>query len=239
MSYYDSDARRTSRGIPPSIGAQVDVGLRAHMQRVYGYMAGGLVLTGCVAYAAAVSGLYQAIAATPLIWLVLLAPLGFVLVLSFGIQRMAAGTAMLLFWLYAAVMGLSLGGIFLVFTGESIARVFFITAATFGAMSLYGYTTRSDLSRFGSFLMMGLIGIVIASLVNIFIGSSALQFTISIIGIIVFVGLTATTHREMYLESDTGEIAGRKAILGALPLYLDFINLFMVLLQLFGQRRDN
>ena len=146
---------------------------------------------------------------------------------------------MLLVWLYAAVKGLSLGGIFLIFTGESIGRVFFITAATFGAMSVFGYTTRSDLSRFGSFLMMGLIGIVIASLVNIFIGSSALQFTISIIGIIVFVGLTATTHREMYLESDTGEIAGKKAILGALALYLDFINLFMVLLQLFGQRRDN
>jgi FtsH-binding integral membrane protein len=229
-------------GFPPSIGAQIDAGLRAHIQRVYGYMAGGLALTGLVAYAAAASGFYQAIAATPLIWLVMLAPLGFVLALSFGIQRMAAGTAMLLFWVYAAVMGLSLGGIFLVFTGESIARVFFITAATFGAMSLYGYTTRSDLSRFGSFLMMGLIGIVIASLVNIFIGSSALQFTISIIGIIVFVGLTAYDTqriREMYLESDTGEIAGKKAILGALALYLDFINLFMILLQLFGQRRDN
>ncbi|WP_259261046.1 MULTISPECIES: Bax inhibitor-1/YccA family protein [Bradyrhizobium] len=229
-------------GFPPSIGAQIDAGLRAHMQRVYGYMAGGLALTGLVAYAAAASGFYQAIAGTPLIWLVMLAPLGFVLALSFGVQRMAAGTAMLLFWLYAAVMGLSLGGIFLVFTGESIARVFFITAATFGAMSLYGYTTRSDLSRFGLFLMMGLIGIVIASLVNIFIGSSALQFAISIIGIIVFVGLTAYDTqriREMYLESDTGEIAGKKAILGALALYLDFINLFMILLQLFGQRRDN
>ncbi|MCP1908811.1 FtsH-binding integral membrane protein [Bradyrhizobium elkanii] len=212
------------------------------MQRIYGYMAGGLALTGLVAYLAAASGFYQSIAATPLIWLVMLAPLGFVLLLSFGIQRMAAGTAMLLFWLYAAVMGLSLGGIFLVFTGESIARVFFITAATFGAMSLYGYTTRADLSRFGSFLMMGLIGIVIASLVNIFIGSSALQFAISIIGVIVFVGLTAyDTQRikEMYLESDTGEIAGKKAVLGALALYLDFINLFMMLLQLFGHRRDN
>jgi hypothetical protein len=155
---------------------------------------------------------------------------------------MAAGMAMLLFWLYAAVMGLSLGGVFLVFTGESIARVFFITAATFGAMSLYGYTTRSDLSRFGSFLMMGLIGIVIASLVNIFIGSSALQFAISIVGVIVFVGLTAYDTqriREIYLQSDTGEIAGKKAILGALALYLDFINLFMILLQLFGHRRDN
>jgi FtsH-binding integral membrane protein len=171
----------------------------------------------------------------------MLAPLGFVLVLSFGIHRMSAGTAMVLFWLYAAVMGLSMGSIFLVFTGESIARVFFIAAATFGAMTLYGYTTKSDLSRFGAFLLMGLIGVVIASLVNIFLGSSTLQFVISIIGVIVFVGLTGyDTQRikEMYLESDTDEVEGKKAILGALALYLDFINLFMLLLQLFGQRRQ-
>src|ERR1700716_57175 len=245
MSYYDPNARRTSQGMadtPSWGGAQIDAGLRVHMQRVYSYMAGGLALTGIVAYAAAASGFYQAIADTPLIWIVMLAPLGFVLALSFGIQRMSAGTAMLLFWIYAAVMGLSLGGIFLVYTGTSIARVFFITAATFGAMSLYGYTTTTDLSNFGSFLLMGLIGIVIASIVNIFIGSSALQFAISIIGVIVFVGLTAyDTQRikEMYLESDTVEVAGKKAVLGALALYLDFINLFMLLLQLFGQRRQN
>jgi FtsH-binding integral membrane protein len=223
-------------------GFQIDAGLRAHMQRVYGYMAGGLALTGVVAYAAAASGFYQSIAGTPLIWIVMLAPLGFVLALSFGIQRMSAATATLLFWIYAAVMGLSLGNIFLVFTGESIARVFFITAATYGAMSLYGYTTRSDLSRFGSFLLMGLIGIVIASLVNLFVGSSALQFAISLIGVIVFVGLTAYDTqriRQIYLESDAAEIAGKKAVLGALALYLDFINLFMLLLQLFGQRREN
>jgi FtsH-binding integral membrane protein len=229
-------------GAPPYVSAQIDAGLRAYMQRVYTYMAGGLALTGIVAYAAAASGFYQSIAGTPLIWIVMLAPLGFVLVLSFGIQRMSAGTAMLLFWFYAAVMGLSLGGIFLVYTGTSIARVFFITAATYGAMSLYGYTTRTDLSRFGSFLLMGLIGIIIASLVNLFIGSNTLQFVISIIGVIVFVGLTAyDTQRikEMYLESDTVEIADKKAVLGALALYLDFINLFMLLLQLFGQRRNN
>jgi FtsH-binding integral membrane protein len=240
MSYYDSDAPGTSRGM--AAGFQIDARLRAHMQRVYGYMAGGLALTGVVAWAAAASGLYQSIAGTPLIWIVMLAPLGFVLALSFGIQRMSAATATLLFWIYAAVMGLSLGSIFLAFTGESIARVFFITAATYGAMSLYGYTTRTDLSRFGSFLLMGLIGIVIASLVNIFVGSSALQFAISIIGVIVFVGLTAyDTQRikQMYLESDSGEVAGKKAVLGALALYLDFINLFMLLLQLFGQRREN
>jgi uncharacterized protein len=244
MSYYDSDAQRPSEGMafPPPIGARIDVGLRAYMQRIYGYMAGGLALTGIVAYAAAASGLYQAIAATPLIWIVMLAPLGFVLVLSFGIQRMSAATAMVLFWIYAAVMGLSLGGIFLVFTGASIARVFFITAATYAAMGLYGYTTRSDLSGFGSFLLMGLIGIVIASIVNIFVGSSALQFAVSVIGVLVFVGLTAyDTQRikQMYLESDTAEIADKKAVLGALALYLDFINLFMMLLQLFGQRREN
>jgi FtsH-binding integral membrane protein len=244
MSYYDSDARRNSQGMGASswVGAQIDAGLRAHMQRVYSYMAGGLALTGIVAYAAAVTGFYEAIAGTPMIWIVMLAPLAFVLVLSFGIQRMSAGTAMLLFWIYAAVMGLSLGSIFLVYTGTSIARVFFITAATYGAMSLYGYTTRSDLSGFGSFLLMGLIGIVIASIVNIFVGSTALQFAISIIGVVVFVGLTAyDTQRikEMYLESDTAEIAGKKAVLGALALYLDFINLFMMLLQLFGQRREN
>jgi uncharacterized protein len=238
MRYYDSNARRMAT---PVI-AEIDAGLRAHMQRVYGYMAGGLALTGLVAYAAAVFGFYQAIAGTALIWIVMLAPLGFVLALSFGIQRMSAGTAMLLFWIYAAVMGLSLGGIFLVYTGTSIARVFFITAATFGAMSLYGYTTNADLSRMGSFLLMGLSGLVIASLVNIVIGSSALQFAISIIGVIVFVGLTAyDTQRikEMYLELDSAEIAGKKAVLGALALYLDFINLFMILLQLFGQRRNN
>src|SRR6202165_4456060 len=215
MSYYDSNARRTSRGMdaPLWVGAQIDAGLRAHMQRVYGYMAGGLALTGIVAYAAAASGFYETIAGTPLIWIVMLAPLGFVLALSFGIQRMSAGTAMVLFWLYAAVMGLSLGGIFLVFTGASIARVFFITTATYGAMSLYGYTTRSDLSGFGSFLLMGLIGIVIASIVNIFVGSSALQFAISVIGVVAFVGLTAyDTQRvkEMYLESDAFEIADKQ-----------------------------
>jgi FtsH-binding integral membrane protein len=244
MSYDDSNTQRPYRetSAPPPIGARIDAGLRLWMQRVYGYMAGGLALTGIVAYAAAAFGFYQAIAATPLIWIVMLAPLGFVLALSFGIQRMSAATATVLFWLYAAVMGLSLGGIFLVFTGASIARVFFITAATYAAMSIYGYTTRSDLSGFGSFLLMGLIGIVIASIVNILVGSSTLQFAISVIGVLVFVGLTAyDTQRikEMYLESDTVEIADKKAVLGALALYLDFINLFMLLLQLFGQRREN
>jgi FtsH-binding integral membrane protein len=241
VSYYDPNVRRYGARAVPSFDTPINAGLRAYMQRVYGCMAGGLALTGIVAYAAASSGFYQTFAGTPLIWIVMLAPLGFVLILSFGIQRMSAAAATVLFWIYAAVMGLSLGSIFLVFTGTSIARVFFITAATYGAMSLYGYTTRTDLSSFGIFLLMGLIGIVIASIVNIFVGSSALQFAISVIGVIIFTGLTAyDTQRikEMYLDSDTDEVEGKKAILGALALYLDFINLFMLLLQLFGQRRQ-
>ncbi len=219
----------------------IDAGLRRYMLRVYDYMAGGLVVTGIVAYGSVATGLYQSMAGTAWIWLVMVAPLAFVLVLSFGIARLSAATAAALFVVYAAVMGLSLGAIFLVFTGASIARVFFITAATYGAMSLYGYTTRADLAKFGAFLFMGLIGIVIASLVNIFLRSNGLQFVISIVGVVLFVGLTAyDTQRikEMYLASDGEEIVGKKAVIGALSLYLDFINLFLVLLQLFGQRRQ-
>jgi uncharacterized protein len=242
MSYYDPNPGRTSRPTATLSSAPlIDAGLRTYMQRVYGYMAGGLAVTGLVAFAAAASGFFQALAATPLIWVVMLAPLGFVLVLSFGIERISGGTAALLFWVYAATMGLSLGSIFLVFTGSSIARVFFITATTYGAMSLYGYTTKTDLSGFGSFLLMGLIGIVVASIVNVFVGSSALQFAISVIGVIVFVGLTAyDTQRikNLYLLSDSAEVESKKGILGALVLYLDFVNLFMLFLQLFGGRRE-
>ena len=229
--------------VQPAVGAQVDidVGLRDYMLRIYNYMASGLALTGIVAYFFAQSGLYIAIARTPLIWLVMLAPLGLVMWLSYGINRMQASTAQALFWLYAALMGVSLASVFLVFTGESVARVFFITAGTFGAMSLYGYTTQRDLTQWGSFLFMGLIGIIIAMVVNIFLASSALQFAISVIGVLVFVGLTAYDTqqiKEMYLENDDAQTAGKKAIMGALRLYLDFINLFMMLLQLFGARRD-
>lgn len=226
---------------PTSVGQPaIDAGLRAYMLGVYNYMAGGLLLTGVVAYGAAASGLYQAIAGTAFIWIVLLAPLALVMLLSFRIERMSLGTAQLTFWTYAGLVGLSLSSIFLIYTGASITRVFFIAAATFGAMSLYGYTTRSDLSRFGSFLFMGLIGIVIASLVNIFLASSALQFAISIIGVLVFVGLTAwDTQRikEIYLEGEDAAVAGKKAIMGALALYLDFLNLFLLMMQLFGDRR--
>jgi uncharacterized protein len=219
---------------------EVDVGLRRYMLQVYNFMAAGLGVTGFVAYAAVATGFYQQIAGTPLIWLVMLVPFGVVLFLAF-IERMSAGAAQATFWTYAASMGLSLAGIFLLYTGTSIARVFFISAGTFAAMSLYGYTTQRDLSQFGSFLFMGLIGIVLASLVNIFIGSSALQFAISMIGVIVFTGLTAwDTQRikEVYQEGDPGDVLTKKALIGALALYLDFINLFVMLLQLVGQRRE-
>jgi FtsH-binding integral membrane protein len=229
--------------VRPAIGAQVDidVGLRDYMLRIYNYMASGLALTGIVAYVFAQSGMYIAIARTPLIWLVMLAPLGLVMWLSYGINRMQAATAQAIFWVYAALMGVSLASVFLVFTGESVARVFFITAGTFAAMSLYGYTTQRDLSQWGSFLFMGLIGIIIASLVNLFLVSSAVQFAISVIGVVVFTGLTAydtQSIKEMYVAYDDGETAGKKAVMGALRLYLDFINLFMMLMQLMGTRRD-
>jgi hypothetical protein len=242
---YNSPFERDPRP-SPAYGAgmraiEVDVGLRRYMLQVYNFMAAGLGVTGLVAYGAVATGFYQQIAGTPLIWLVMLAPLGAVLFLSFRIESLSIGAAQATFWTYAALMGLSLAGIFLLFTGTSIARVFFITAGTFAAMSLYGYTTQRDLSQFGSFLFMGLIGIVLASIVNIFIGSSALQFAISVIGVIVFTGLTAwDTQRikEVYLESDPGDVLTKKALMGALSLYLDFINLFVMLLQFVGQRRE-
>jgi FtsH-binding integral membrane protein len=234
-----SQPRWTVRSADAQVG--IDVGLRDYMLRVYNYMASGLALTGIVAYVAAASGFYASIAHTPVIWLVMLAPLGLVMLMSFGINKMTFSTLQLVFWIYAGLMGLSMAMIFLVFTGTSIARVFFITAGTFAGMSLYGYTTRRDLSQFGSFLFMGLIGIIIASLVNIFLVSSALQFAISVIGVLVFTGLTAYDTqqiKEMYYAADDREIAGKKSIMGALRLYLDFINLFMMLMQLLGTRRD-
>jgi len=230
--------------------AEIDEGLRAYMLRVYNYMTTGLALTGVVAYLVASTpallSLFYVLTpdgrlagATPLAWVVMFAPLAFILVLNFGINRMRASTAQLLFWVFAGVMGLSLSNIFIVFTGESIARVFFITAGTFAAMSLYGYTTKRDLSRLRSFLLMGLIGIIIASLVNLFIGSTVMQLAISILGVLIFVGLTAhdtQAIKQMYNELDASDVAGKKAIMGALSLYLDFINLFIFLLHLFGNR---
>jgi FtsH-binding integral membrane protein len=236
------------RVAPAQIGVErIDEGLRSYLLQVYNYMGLGLAITGVVAYFIAASGLYLAIAKTPFIWLVMLAPLGFVFFLSAKIHTMSVSTAQITFWAFAAVMGLSMASIFLVFTGASIARVFFITAAMFGAMSLYGYTTRRDLSGWGSFLMMGVFGIVIALLVNLvlaaFFGgpSPALHFAISVIGVLVFTGLTAyDTQRikEMYYELDAADVATRKAIMGALSLYLDFINMFVMLLHLFGTARE-
>ncbi len=230
--------------------AHVDVGLRQHMLKVYNYMASGLTLTGMVAYAAgnspAVMNLLYAqgpagqLSPTILAWIVMLAPIGMVFFLAARIHAMQAQTAQTMFWIYSALMGLSLANIFLVFTGASIARVFFITAGTFAGMSLYGYTTKRDLSRFGSFLFMGLIGVLIASVVNIFLASSALHFVVSVVGVLVFIGLTAYDTQEIksiYLESDSTEVSSKKAILGALKLYLDFINIFVMLIQLFGERR--
>ena len=230
----------------------VDAGLRAYMIRVYNYMAAGMALTGVVAwltFSAAVvqtaAGLQltpfgQAIFQSPLLWILVLAPLALVFVLSFGINRLQPGTALMLFFVYAGLLGLSLASIFLVYTHASITRVFFISAATFGALSLYGYTTQRDLTGIGSFMFMGLIGIIIASLVNIFLKSTGLDWAISIIGVVVFAGLTAyDTQRikEMYSVMDDGTVAGRKAVMGALSLYLDFINLFLMLLRLMGDRR--
>ena len=234
----DWQTRATAR---PAQWADIDVGLRQYMLRVYNYMGAGLALTGVVAYAASASGFYQAIYRTPLFWVLLIAPLGLVLLLGFRIQSMSLGAAQATFWAYAGLVGISLGGIFLVYTGTSIAETFFITAAMFLGMSLYGYTTGRDLTQFGSFLFMGLIGVVVAGLVNIFLASPALQFAISLVGVIVFTGLTAwDTQRikEMYFAGDDTVVAGKKAIMGALALYLDFLNLFMMLLQFMGQRRD-
>ncbi|HER26067.1 MAG TPA: Bax inhibitor-1/YccA family protein [Rhodospirillales bacterium] len=230
--------------------ADIDVGLREYMLKVYNLMASGLALTGIIAYFAANTpaiigmlyttgpqGLSQP---TGLAYLVMFSPLAFVLALSFGINKMRASTAQTVFWAFAAVMGLSLANIFLLYTGASVARVFFITAGTFAGMSLYGYTTKRDLTAMGSFLMMGLIGIIIASVVNMFLQSSAMQFIISVLGVLIFVGLTAYDTQKikgMYLQADGAEVMSKKTIMGALTLYLDFINLFIMVLRLFGDRR--
>ncbi|UTW51576.1 Bax inhibitor-1/YccA family protein [bacterium SCSIO 12827] len=220
--------------------AGIDVGLRSYMLRVYNYMCIGLALTGAVAFAASTSGeLMNAIHGTALRWVVMLAPLGFVFYLSARIHSMKAATAQTVFWVYAGLMGLSLSYIFLAFTGESIVRVFFITSAAFAGLSLYGYTTKKDLSGFGTFLVMGVIGILIASVVNIFLESSALHFAISALGVLIFAGLTAyDTQRikAIYAEGDHSETHEKKAIMGALTLYLDFINMFIFMLQFFGNR---
>ena len=232
----------------------IDEGLRAYMLKVYNYMASGILITGFISLLlfklsvvttadgsiAGLTGLGNVLYNSALMWVVMLAPLGVVFYMSFGIKNMSATKAQTTFWVFAALMGASLSSIFLVYTGASITRVFFITAGTFGAMSIYGYTTKRDLTKLGSFLMMGLIGIIIASIVNIFMKSTMMYFVISILGVLIFVGLTAYDTQKiknMYLVSDSGEVMGKKAVMGALTLYLDFINLFIMLLRLFGQRR--
>jgi uncharacterized protein len=216
------------------------------MIRVYNYMAGGVALTGVVAYltfqyAVSNPAFAQALFGGGLLmWVVILAPLALVFYMSFRIGQMQASTARLLFFVYAAMLGLSLGSIFMVYTQTSITRVFLISAATFGALSLYGYTTSRSLNAMGSFLMMGLFGLIIASLVNIFLKSTGLDWALSIIGVLIFAVLTAWDTqkiKEFYSPMDDGTVAGRKAVMGALSLYLDFINMFMFLLRLFGDRR--
>ncbi len=253
----DLNERLTTQARAPAYAT--DAGLRAYMIRVYQYMALGLALTGVVSLMTAqlavtgdatgvqiardvyLSPLGQALYLTPLKWVVMLAPLGLVMWLSFGVHRMSASTAQGVYWIYAAVMGLSLSSIFFLYTAADITRVFFITAASFGALSLYGYTTKRDLTAMGSFMFIGLIGIILAAVVNIFLKSSGLDFAISVIGVLVFAGLTAYDTqkiKEMYVSNMDGTAATKTAVMGALSLYLDFINMFLMLLRLFGNSRN-
>jgi FtsH-binding integral membrane protein len=265
-------AAQYGRPLTRAEAAVVDEGLRAYMLRIYNYMVLGLAITGFAAlgvYMLSVTGdaasaakiarggaevaaripggMYltqfgYALFVSPLKWVVILSPLALVFLLGYRIERMSASAAQATFWIFSALIGVSLSSIFLVYTQTSIVRVFFITAASFGALSLWGYTTQRDLSGFGSFLIMGLIGVIIASLVNLFLASSALQFIVSIVGVLVFAGLTAWDTQRLKSEyihgAMDGVVAEKSAIMGALSLYLNFINLFTLLLQLFGQRQE-
>jgi len=217
-----------------------DAGLRSYMLSVYNYMASGVLLTGIVALLFASSGLAAQVLMTPLRWLIILAPLGFVMAMSFGLNRMKTSTLQLLFWAFAVTMGLSMSSIFLVYTGVSIAQTFFAVAAGFAGLSLYGYSTKRDLSGFGTFLIMGVVGLLVAMLINLFLQSPAMMLAISAIGVLLFAGLTAyDTQRikSMYAHVAGSDMMGKVVIMGALSLYLDFINMFMFLLQFMGQRR--
>jgi uncharacterized protein len=216
-----------------------DAGLRSYMLSVYNYMASGILLTGIVAMLFAQSGMAAEVLVTPLRWLIILAPLAFVMVMSFGINRLSQGTLQVLFWAFAVAMGLSLSSIFLVYTGASIARTFFAVAAAFAGLSLYGYTTKRDLSAFGTFLIMGVVGLIVAMVINLFLQSTALQLAVSFIGVLLFAGLTAyDTQRikSLYFQVAGSDMMGKTIIMGALTLYLDFINMFMFLLQFLGNR---
>lgn len=252
MSDYDRNV--AARGFGAARTAEIDAGLRAYMIRIYNYMAAGVALTGVTAWltfnaavitdaSGKITGLTsfgQAVFSGPLTIVLFLGTLGIVFFLSFRINKLQAGTAMTLFMLYAGLLGLMLSSVFLAYTGASITRTFFISAASFGALSLYGYTTQRDLSPIGSFLIMGLFGLIIAMLVNLFLKSSGLDFAISAIGVLIFAGLTAWDTqkiKEMYDANDDGTVSGRKAVMGALTLYLDFINLFLFMLRFLGDRR--
>ncbi len=253
MSDFDRNYAAATRGVGAD-RAVIDAGLRAYMIRIYNYMAMGVALTGVVAWitfqaavvtnaAGTITGLTpfgQMIFSGPAVLVLFLGTLGLVVLISWRIDRLQPATALTLFMVYAGVLGLMLSSIFLAYTGASITRVFFISAASFGALSLYGYTTQRDLSPMGAFLIMGLIGLLIAMLVNIFLKSSGLDFVISAVGVLIFAGLTAWDTqkiKEMYDPMEDGTVVGRKAVMGALTLYLDFINLFLFLLRLFGDRR--
>ena len=263
MSDFDRNAATAQFGRPLTRAevAVVDEGLRAYMLRIYNYMVLGLAITGFAAlgvYMLSVTNdpalavvkvrslmltnVGYALFVSPLKWAVILAPLALVFFLSFRIQNMRPATAQITFWIYAALVGVSLGSIFLVYTHTSIVRVFFITAASFGALSLWGYTTQRDLTGMGSFLLMGLFGIIIASLVNVFVASTMLQWAVSVIGVLVFAGLTAYDTQRLKTEymygAMDGEVMERSAIMGALSLYLDFLNLFTMLLSLLGGREE-
>ncbi len=237
------DPRTT--GLDPAIAVGVpraarDAGLRSYMLSVYNYMASGVLLTGIVAMLFANSGLAAQVMATPLRWLIILAPLAFVMVMSFGINRLSTGTLQLLFWAFATVMGLSMSTVFLVYTGTSIAQTFFAVSAAFMGLSLYGYTTKKDLSGFGTFLIMGVVGLLVAMLINLFLQSPIMQLAISAIGVLIFAGLTAYDTQKiksMYAYVAGTDMMGKTVIMGALNLYLDFINMFMFMLSFMGDRR--
>lgn len=254
MSNYDRNAPGPfGSGLSRAGSAELDMGLRAYMLGVYNHMAIGVAITGLVAYLAnylavgtsaagalALTPLGTALYTSPLRWVVIFAPLAFIFFFSFRIHTMSAGAARTMFYSFAAVMGLSMSVLLLVYTQTSIARAFFVSAATFGGLSLYGYTTKRDLSPIGTFCGMALIGLIIASVVNVFVGSMDFRFVLSILTVLIFAGLTAwdtQSIKEMYFEGDSHDVATRKSINGALQLYLDFINIFQSMLSLFGDRR--
>lgn len=245
MANWNDPQPRTGFGASPSLngttaGMATDAGLRRHMLSIYNYMASGILLSGVVALLFAQSGMAAQVMTTPLKWLIILAPLGFVFGMSLGANRMQTTTLQALFWGFCVAMGLSMSTIFLVYTGASIATTFFATAGAFAGLSLVGYTTKKDLTAMGSFLAMGVIGILIAMVINMFLQSTGMQYAISILGVLIFAGLTAydtqRLKREYYALAGT-EFAGKAVVLGALSLYLDFINMFQFLLSFMGDRR--